>query len=67
MDDGSENSPTLVYFKPGLENKDKKVQQFSGWLSKNCDRNPCMDKIFNSKSPQSMRGLQCLDNQPENC
>ena len=55
MDDGSENSPTLVYFKPGLENKDKKVQEFLGWLSKNCDGNPRMHKIFNSKSPEHAR------------
>lgn len=25
VDDGTENSLTLIYFRPGLENKDKKV------------------------------------------
>ena len=35
------------------------VQEFLGWLSKNCDENPCMRNIFNSKSPP--KGRACAD------
>ena len=36
-----------------------RVQQFSGWLSKNRDENPRMRKIFNSKSSPKVRA--CAD------
>ena len=35
------------------------LQQFSGWLSKNCDENPCIRIVFNSKSPSKVRA--CAD------
>ena len=39
----------------------------SGWLSKNCDENPRMRGIFNSKSPPRACADSRRDNQPENC
>ena len=35
------------------------LQEFLGWLSKNCDENPRMRNIFNSKSPP--KGRACAD------
>ena len=45
------------------------VQQFSGWLSKNCDEKPCMRALLVGTLILCMRGFSSryLDNQPENC
>ena len=43
------------------------LQEFFGWLSKNCDENPLVRKIFNSKYPPKVRACaDSLDNQPKN-
>ena len=36
-----------------------RLQEFLGWFSKNCDENPRMCNIFNSKSPP--KGRACAD------